>query len=62
MNTSDVGFWQSDGTCQNCKLPPDYLMVDNAQDWGRFDPMPPYCPNCGKKMYSDEVMLKYGFR
>lgn len=25
-------------------------MIDNAQDWGYFDPMPAYCPYCGAKM------------
>lgn len=27
-----------------------YNMVQNADDWGYFDPMPDYCPNCGAKM------------
>lgn len=36
--------------CSVCKLPVDYCMVENAQDWGYFDPMPDYCPNCGAKM------------
>lgn len=44
------GFWNGDDECSVCKLPWNYLMKANAQDWGYFDPMPPYCPNCGAKM------------
>lgn len=44
------GHWNMDGECSVCKLPWNHLMTANAQDWGYFDPMPPYCPNCGAKM------------
>lgn len=43
------GRWDGD-TCTACKLPWKYNMVQNADDWGYFDPMPDYCPNCGAKM------------
>ena len=36
--------------CTVCKLPWNYNMTQNADDWGYFDPMPDYCPNCGAKM------------
>lgn len=41
--------WDGD-TCTSCKLPWNYLMVQDADDWGYFDPMPEFCPNCGAKM------------
>lgn len=43
------GQWDGD-TCTACKLPWKYNMVQDADDWGYFDPMPDYCPNCGAKM------------
>lgn len=43
------GRWEGDD-CSCCKLPWNYNMLQNAQDWGYFDPMPDYCPNCGAKM------------
>lgn len=46
------GRWDGDN-CTNCKLPWNYLMRANGDDWGYFDPMPPYCPNCGAKMDGD---------
>lgn len=58
MKVADVapvrhGRW--DGNyCTVCKLPWNYNMVQDADDWGYFDPMPDYCPNCGAKMDGDE--------
>ena len=46
------GRWGGDN-CTVCKLPWNYNMTQDADDWGYFDPMPDYCPNCGAKM--DEV-------
>lgn len=43
------GRWDGND-CTVCKLPWNYNMVQNADDWGYFDPMPDYCPNCGAKM------------
>lgn len=43
------GKWDGDD-CTVCKLPWNYNMVQDADDWGYFDPMPDYCPNCGAKM------------
>ena len=43
------GRWDGDN-CTVCKLPWNYNMTQNADDWGYFDPMPDYCPNCGAKM------------
>ena len=43
------GRWDGD-TCTSCNLPWNYNMTQNAQDWGYFDPMPDYCPNCGARM------------
>lgn len=37
-------------TCSVCNRKWDYNMVANADDWGYFDPMPDFCPNCGAKM------------
>lgn len=43
------GRWYGNN-CTACKLPWNYCMVQDADDWGYFDPMPDYCPNCGAKM------------
>lgn len=43
------GQWDGND-CTVCKLPWKYNMVQDADDWGYFDPMPDYCPNCGAKM------------
>lgn len=43
------GWWDGDN-CTACKLPWKWNMVQDADDWGYFDPMPDYCPNCGAKM------------
>lgn len=47
------GRWDGD-TCTVCKLPWNYNMVQDADDWGYFDPMPDYCPNCGAKLDGGE--------
>lgn len=46
------GRWDGN-TCTACKLPWNYQMVQDADDWGYFDPMPDYCPNCGARMDGD---------
>lgn len=43
------GRWDGDN-CTACKLPWNYNMTQDADDWGYFDPMPDYCPNCGARM------------
>lgn len=43
------GEWYGND-CTVCKLPWNYNMVQDADDWGYFDPMPDYCPNCGAIM------------
>lgn len=43
------GEWDGND-CTVCKLPWKYNMVQDADDWGDFDHMPDYCPNCGAKM------------
>ena len=58
MKVADVapvrhGRWDGND-CTVCKLPWNYNMVQDADDWGYFDPMPDYCPNCGAKMDGDE--------
>ena len=53
----EEGYWYTDGEtkcCSVCKLPWNYCMRDNGDDWGYFDPMPKFCPHCGAKMRSDE--------
>ena len=47
------GRWDGDN-CTVCKLPWNYNMTQDADDWGYFDPMPDYCPNCGAKMDGGE--------
>lgn len=47
------GRWDGDN-CTACKLPWNYNMTQDADDWGYFDPMPDYCPNCGARMDGDE--------
>lgn len=45
------GYW--DGISESCSVCGKHWasgMVNNAQDWGYFDPMPDYCPYCGAKM------------
>lgn len=59
FQSSDVapvvhGQWDGN-ECTVCKLPWDYNMTQNADDWGYFDPMPDYCPNCGAKMDKKEA-------
>ena len=48
------GEWVADRyggtTCSVCGLSPDENRVDNADDWGRWEPFPPFCPNCGANM------------
>lgn len=46
------GKWDGN-TCTACNLPWNWNMVQDADDWGYFDPMPDYCPNCGAKMEGD---------
>ena len=48
-----VHGWWDGNNCTVCKLPWNYNMVQDADDWGYFDPMPDYCPNCGAKMDGD---------
>lgn len=43
------GRWDGND-CTVCKLPWNYNMVQDADDWGYFDPMPDYCPNCGARI------------
>lgn len=47
------GRWDGDN-CTACKLPWKWNMVQDADDWGYFDPMPDYCPNCGARMDGGE--------
>ncbi len=51
------GRWDGND-CTVCKLPWNYNMVQDADDWGYFDPMPDYCPNCGAKMDADESEVR----
>ena len=37
-------------TCSACVLNWNENMVNNADDWGYFEPMPNFCPNCGADM------------
>lgn len=37
-------------TCSVCNLDWNKNMVNDGDDWGYFDPMPSYCPNCGANM------------
>lgn len=51
------GYWYVEGEteyCSVCNLPWNYNMTMNGDDWGYFDPMPNFCPNCGADMRSDE--------
>ena len=43
------GRW-IDGKCTACRKYWDDEMVMHADDCGYFDPMPPFCPNCGAMM------------
>jgi NAD-dependent SIR2 family protein deacetylase len=40
-------------TCSACGMNWDENMVNNADDWGYFEPMPNFCPNCGAKMIKE---------
>lgn len=51
------GRWDGND-CTVCKLPWNYNMVQDADDWGYFDPMPDYCPNCGAKMDADDSEVR----
>lgn len=37
-------------TCSACCLNWNENMVNNADDWGYFEPMPNFCPHCGADM------------
>ena len=43
------GEWVGN-VCSSCNLNWDENMVNNADDWGYFNPMPNFCPNCGADM------------
>ena len=43
------GEWEGN-TCNACDMRWDENMVNDADDWGYFDPMPNFCPNCGADM------------
>lgn len=45
--------WDADGKCTACGQRWDEHMHDNGDDWGYFDPMPPFCLNCGATMDAD---------
>lgn len=47
------GEWIGD-TCSVCDKDWNYNMVADADDWGYFDPMPDFCPNCGARMDGKE--------
>lgn len=47
------GEWEG-WECAACGKPWNYLMKQNGDDWGYFDPMPPYCPNCGADMRGEQ--------
>lgn len=38
------------GICTACGKAWDEDMRAHGDDWGYFDPMPPFCNNCGAKM------------
>ena len=43
------GEWNNN-TCSACGMNWDENMVCHADDFGYFDPMPNFCPNCGADM------------
>ena len=45
--------WDADGKCTACGKRWDEYMHDNGDDWGYFDPMPPFCLNRGAQMDAD---------
>ena len=44
------GYWMGI-KCSACGKDWDENMVAHGEDWGYFDPMPQFCPNCGAEMY-----------
>ena len=42
--------WDADGKCTACGKRWNEYMHDSGDDWGYFDPMPPFCLNCGADM------------
>lgn len=44
------GQWDADGLCSACGNRWNEYLHDGADDWGYFDPMPPFCLNCGADM------------
>ena len=46
------GKWDN-GRCTACGKKWDEEMQSHADDWGYFDPMPPFCLNCGAYMGGD---------
>ena len=43
------GEWVGNA-CSACGMNWDENMVNNADDWGYFEPMPIFCQNCGADM------------
>ena len=42
--------WGADGKCSACGNRWNEYLHDNGDDCGYFDPMPPFCLNCGAMM------------
>ena len=48
------GEWIGDA-CSECDMNWNDGMVNNADDWGYYDPMPNFCTNCGARMDGKKV-------
>lgn len=47
------GYWigdYNDLKCSVCEKNWDELRTADGEDWGYWEEVPPYCPNCGAEM------------
>ncbi len=45
----ESGRW-ANGVCRDCGKRPDELRRGTELEYSYWEKMPPYCPNCGRKM------------
>ena len=49
LSPRETGKWIN-GVCHNCGKRPDDLRRGTELEYSYWEQMPPYCPNCGRRM------------